>query len=93
MIFDWDPRKAAANIVKHEVSFEEASSVFGDPFATTYSDPDHSASEFREITIGHSIKGRLLVVAHTERDGRLRIISARRASFSERRPSGHRKED
>lgn len=84
MSFEWDPNKAASNLAKHGIAFVEAASVFLDPLARTYGDPDHSASEAREITIGHSARGRTLVVAHTERSGRLRIISARRATPRER---------
>jgi len=83
--FEWDPKKAAGNARKHGVAFEEAATVFTDPAARTFSDPDHSISEHREITIGHSGSGRILFVAHTERAGRHRIISARRATQRERR--------
>lgn len=77
MIFEWDPAKAAANTRKHRVSFEEAASVFRDPAALTFADPDHSAHEQRWITIGRSGQQRVLFVAHTERDDHIRIISAR----------------
>ena len=83
--FEWDAKKAAANERKHGVSFVEASTVFGDPLAITFPDPDHSRDEDREITIGYSIAGRLLIVSHVDRDGRIRIISARKATRSERR--------
>ena len=74
----WDHAKAAANERKHGVTFEEASTVFLDPFAATYDDPDHSLAELRFITFGRSDQGRLLVVAHHElSEGHLRIISAR----------------
>jgi len=82
--FEWDPNKAANNLAKHGIGFVEAVSVFLDPLARTYGDPDHSTSESREIPIGHSVRGRVLIVAHTERSGRLRIISARRATPRER---------
>lgn len=85
MTFEWDPRKAAGNLRKHGVAFEEAVSVFLDPAARTFLDPDHSTFEHREITIGLSTDGRVLFVAHTERSGRLRIISARRAMPRERK--------
>jgi uncharacterized DUF497 family protein len=75
---------------RHDVTFEEAATVFADPLAETYSDPDHSAHEARELTKGYSSRGRLLVVAHTDRDGRVRIISARRATGRER---WHHEED
>jgi len=83
--FEWDQKKAADNLRKHVVAFEEAASVFVDPIARTFPDPDHSTSEHREITIGHSTSGRVLFVAHTERMGRYRIISARRATPRERK--------
>ena len=85
MEFEWDPSKAAENFHKHKVSFNEASTVFGDHFSVTASDPDHSVDEHRLITVGISNQGRLLMVAHTERRERLRIISARRLTPSERR--------
>ena len=76
MEFEWDPDKAARNLAKHGVSFPEAATVFGDPLAMTYGDPDHSREEDRFLTFGHSSAGRLLVVSHTDRDDRTRIISA-----------------
>ena len=85
MRFDWDPRKAAANLRKHSVSFEEASTVFGDDYSLTGTDPDHSVGEERFITFGMSQSGRLLVVSHTEQGDTIRIFSARRATRSERR--------
>ena len=75
--FDWDDAKASGNIRKHGVSFEEAATVFGDPLAITFSDPDHSEQEQRFLTFGMSRSNRVLVVAHTERDKKTRIISAR----------------
>lgn len=86
---DWDDRKAAANLRKHGVSFEEACTVFLDPFAATGVDPDHSTGEARWITFGASVVGRLLTVAHCERDGAIRIINARLATRSERRLYEH----
>jgi uncharacterized protein len=83
--FEWDPRKAAANLNSHGVSFEEATSVFGDSLALTISDPDHSEAEARFLDLGLSHRGRLLVVAYTERGDRIRIISARLANRSEKR--------
>ena len=83
MTYEWDPAKAAANVRKHGVTFEEAASVFLDPAALTFRDPDHSADEERAITIGQSRRQRILFVAHTEREDRLRIISARRATRQE----------
>ena len=64
--FDWDPKKAAGNLAKHGVSFEEAATVFGDPLSDTFDDPDHSADERRFLIIGHSQLGRLLFVSHTD---------------------------
>jgi hypothetical protein len=75
--FEWDARKAAANLRKHKVSFHEAATVFGDFLSITASDPAHSAGEPRYITVGLSNLGRLLMVAHAERGKRIRIISAR----------------
>jgi hypothetical protein len=85
MRFDWDPRKAAANLRKHSVSFEEASTVFADDYSLTGADPDHSVGEERFITFGMSQGGRLLVVSHTEQGDTIRIFSARRAMRSERK--------
>jgi uncharacterized DUF497 family protein len=82
--FEWDPDKARQNRRKHRVSFEEAATVFGDPLAVTYPDPDHSASEQRFITIGMSGAGRVLIVAHLDRNGNIRIISARKTTQRER---------
>jgi uncharacterized DUF497 family protein len=82
--FAWDARKAGGNLRKHGVSFEEASSAFFDPLSATGDDPDHSFDERRFVTFGMSSSGRLLVVAHTERDGAIRIISARQATRQER---------
>ena len=76
--YEWDEAKAAANAEKHDVTFEEASTVFLDPLAVTYRDPDHSAEDLRFITVGQSAAGQLLFVAHQEvSDDHLRIISAR----------------
>lgn len=85
MQFEWDEKKAVANQRKHGVSFQEAATVFGDPLAITFLDPDHSEDEFRFITFGVSWLNRLLVVSHADRDDRLRIISARPATRRERR--------
>jgi uncharacterized DUF497 family protein len=85
MRFDWDPRKAAANLRKHSVSFEEASTAFADDYSLTGADPDHSVGEERFITFGMSQSGRLLVVSHTEQGDTIRIFSARRAMRSERK--------
>lgn len=85
MRFEWDPAKAAANLDKHGVSFEEGATVFRDPFSATDQDPDHSLDEERFITFGVSISGRLLVVAHADRDDTIRIITARPATPAERK--------
>lgn len=81
--FEWDSRKASTNQAKHGVSFDEASTVFGDPLSMTIVDPDHSEDESRWVTIGASHRGRILVVVHTDRFGALRLISARRATGAE----------
>jgi len=85
VVYEWDPAKSAANVKKHRISFEEAASVFLDADALTFWDPDHSDEEEREITIGRSARRRVLFLAHAARDGRIRIISARRATRQERR--------
>lgn len=85
MNFEWDPAKATRNRRKHRVSFHEAATVFGDPLAITYPDPDHSVEEDRFITIGMSHAGRVLMVAHADRDENVRVISARRATPRERK--------
>ena len=85
MEFEWSPNKAISNLRKHRVSFEEASSVFGDVLATVYEDPDHSAHEKRYLMIGTSTNGRLLNVAFADRGQRIRIISARRLTRREKK--------
>ena len=85
MRFEWDGTKAASNFKKHRVSFDEAVTVFYDPLAATFSDPDHSQDENRLITVGYSARGRLVVVSHVERGGATRLISARRATPRERK--------
>ena len=85
MQFEWDPQKAKSNYKKHGVSFEEAVTVFYDPLAATFDDPDHSEGEWRFITIGFSSRERLLIVSHSERGEVLRIISARPATANERK--------
>ena len=84
MRFEWDPKKAAGNLKKHGVTFQEAATVFGDPLAITFQDPDHSKDEERELTFGQSLQKRLIVVSHTERKNRTRIISARLMEHKER---------
>jgi uncharacterized DUF497 family protein len=83
--FEWDANKARENIKKHGVSFEEASTVFGDLLALTIYDPLHSEEEDRFVTLGESEKRRLIVVSFTDRDERIRIISARVATRRERK--------
>ena len=85
MRFEWDAKKAAANFSKHQVSFEEASTIFGDPLALTIDDPDHSIEELRFLTSGRSKQQRLIIVAHTYREGAIRIINARQTTPSERK--------
>jgi len=82
--FTWDPRKALANLQKHGVSFDEAATVFGDPLARIHDDPDHSVGESRELIIGRSAMGKLVLVSFIERGEVLRIINARRPDASER---------
>lgn len=83
MEFQWDPRKDKSNQRNHAVGFREAATVFEDLLSTTFSDPDHSLSEERFLTIGMSSAGRILVIAHTEADESIRIISARQATAGE----------
>jgi uncharacterized DUF497 family protein len=84
-MFDWDPEKARLNLAKHGVSFEVASYAFYDVWAITTPDPDHSLDEYREITLGSVGDAVILTVSHTDRDGVVRIISARHATRFERR--------
>jgi uncharacterized DUF497 family protein len=85
LTFEWDTEKAEANFKKHKVYFEEAKSVYNDPFLRTFPDPEHSDKEQRYLNIGYSSKCRILVVVHTEREGDIRIISCRKATGNERR--------
>ena len=85
LIFEWDEKKAKSNLIKHGVSFEEASSAFGDDFSITIEDPLHSEKENRFILIGRSIFQKLLVVVHVEKSETIRIISARKATKKERK--------
>lgn len=84
MKFEWDEAKAAANLRKHGISFEEAKTVFDNPLAVIFEDEAHSTDEFREIIIGHSQRNRLLLIAFTQRLDSIRIISARLATRQER---------
>jgi len=83
--FEWDPAKARENHAKHGVSFEEAVTIFIDPLSLTIPDPDHSAAEARFVILGRSARQRLLAVVHSEREGRIRLISARTAARHEQR--------
>jgi hypothetical protein len=83
--FEWDRRKDSANQRKHGVGFAEASTAFDDPLSTTIPDPDHSPDEERFVIAGMSSKRRLLIVVHTIRGERIRLISARLATKHERR--------
>jgi len=85
MEFEWDPNKAGANFKRHSVSFQEATTVFGDTLSITIVDPDHSIGEQRYIIIGSSYKGRLLMVSHTDKGERIRLISARELTRKERK--------
>lgn len=84
MEFEWDPKKEAKNIRKRKVTFSEAATVFGDTLSITVPDPDHSEDEDRYLIIGLSQRHRLLIVSHTEREERTRIISARPLTRAER---------
>jgi uncharacterized protein len=84
MKFDWDENKASSNLSKHEVSFEEAKTVFNDLLYVDFYDPDHSDEEERYLIVGESNQGRLLIVSYTERGDSIRLISAREVTRSER---------
>ena len=84
MEFEWNLDKAVLNLSKHNISFQEATTVFDDSLSTTFPDPAHSIGENRYIIIGMSKLGQLLVVSHTDREDRIRIISARKATRQER---------
>ena len=83
--FEWDDEKAISNLKKHGVSFEEGATIFNDPLIASISDPDHSKEEERYVSIGISVQGRLLVVVHTEREERIRLIGCRKATGTERK--------
>lgn len=85
MRFSWNPKKAASNLNKHGISFEEAATVFGDPLSDTFPDPDHSLEEYRFVIIGSSESGKILVVAHTDDGELVRLISAREMTRGERK--------
>lgn len=83
--YDWDDEKAESNLEKHGVSFEEAATIFDDPLYVDFYDPDHSVDEHRYLIMGQSTAGRLLIVAYTERDDVVRLISAREVTSAERK--------
>ena len=83
--FEWDARKAAANLKKHKITFEEAKTVFADPFTITIDDPKHSIDERRFVDTGASADGKILVVSYTERERKIRLISCRKATRTERK--------
>ena len=89
LVFEWDINKARTNILKHKVSFEDATTIFGDSRSITIESPIRSARERRLVTMGMSARGRILVVVHTERGEKIRIISARVASRKERKQYPH----
>ena len=90
LLFEWDEVKARENLKIHKVSFDEGKTIFNDPFLLTYPDIDSSEAEERHINIGLSAKNRVLVLTHTERQSKIRIISCRKATARERR---HYEED
>ena len=85
MKFEWDPNKAASSVRRHGIAVEDAASVFGDPLARTIPDPEHSTGEARFVTMGLTAGGRLVVVVHTDREGRTRLVSARPATRREKK--------
>jgi uncharacterized protein len=85
MIFEWDTNKAAKNLSKHQVSFDEAKTVFDDPLYIDFYDPDHSEAEERYLIVGRSNQGKILIVSYTERNNSIRIISARKVTKAERK--------
>ena len=85
MRFDWNEEKAASNLAKHGVLFQEAATVFGDPLSDTFDDPDHSIEEHRFLIIGTSEQGKMLIVSHTDDGETIRIISAREPTSRERK--------
>jgi uncharacterized DUF497 family protein len=84
MQFEWDRNKAARNLSKHGVSFEEAKTIFDDPLYVDFYDPDHSEDEARYLIVGESNRGRLLIVSYTEEGDSTRLISAREVTRTER---------
>ncbi len=84
LLFEWDPKKAKINLETHDISFDEASTAFGDVLSLVIYDPLHSTDEDRFVLIGNSHRNRLLVIVHTERGNKIRIISARKATHKEK---------
>lgn len=84
LIFEWDAAKANANLKKHNVSFEEGKTIFNNPFLFTFPDDKHSSGEDRYVDIGLSANGRVLILTHTERQGKIRIINCKKATPHER---------
>ena len=85
MKFEWNNNNATENLKKHGVSFNEVSTMFSDPLAITYADPEHSIEEYCYLTFGHSAMNQLIVVAHADRDDKIRLISAREMTQRERK--------
>lgn len=85
MQFEWDNNKAISNFRKHGISFVDAATVFGDPLSVTFPDPDHSIDESRFLTIGLSSTSKIIILSHTDRGDKIRIISARKATRKEQR--------
>ncbi|MBU3915115.1 BrnT family toxin [bacterium] len=85
MEFEWDPQKAESNLAKHGISFHEAGTVLSDPLALTFEDPDFLSGEYRYITFGLSRLNNYILISHTDRDDKIRIISARRMTKQERK--------
>ncbi len=83
--FEWDRHKTKANFKKHRISFDEATTIFADPLLVTFPDPLHSHAEERYLSIGVSRTGRVLIVAHVDRHNKIRLVSCRKATASERR--------
>ncbi|HYA14129.1 MAG TPA: BrnT family toxin [Syntrophales bacterium] len=84
LTFEWDEVKARENLKKHKVSFDEGKTIFSDPFLLTFPDVENSGTEERYVNIGLSLRDRVLVLTHTERQGKIRIISCRKATARER---------
>ncbi len=85
LTFEWDEAKARKNLKKHKVAFDEGKTIFGDPFLLTFSDVDSSETEMRYVSIGVSAKDRILLLIHTEKQSKIRIISCRKATARERK--------